>query len=218
MPAAAAVQWSMDRPVQLLPRLLVVRPRMASVQQAPTTRQCGPGFLVIGAGRSGTSSLYRYLLSHPQVIGARQKQLQFWGAVFAAAADQERSLSRYISRGFPGCSCADRVCQLPQRGGVDAVTQSTRRSPSCAHGVVAGEASPSYLADPRVPQQLEQHMPGLKILVVLREPVERCFSSYRRNYLAHLATNVTPVRPFHLVLYETARADTVVCSCRFRLR
>lgn len=171
---------------------------------------------MIGAGRSGTSSLYHYLLSHPQVIGARQKQLQFWGAVFAAAADQERSLSRYISRGFPGCSCACRVYQLPRRGGT--VTQSTRRSPSCANGVIAGEASPSYLADPRVPQQLEQHMPGLKILVVLREPAERCFSSYRHNYLAHLSSNVAPVRPFFTPPYETTYTDPVACSCRFRLR
>lgn len=167
----------------------------ASVQQQQQPRQCGPEFLVIGAGRSGTSSLYRYLLSHPQVIGARQKQLQFWGAVFAAAADQNKSLRRYINHGFPGCNCVGRVSQLPQREPVDAGPQDTRRRPSCANGVVAGEASPSYLADPRVPQQLEQHMPGLKILVVLREPAERCFSSYRHNYLAHLATDATPVRP-----------------------
>ena len=163
--------------------------------ERPQQRQCGPQFLVIGAGRSGTSSLYRYLLSHPQVVGARQKQLQFWGAVFAVAADKRKSLRRYVNHGFPQCSCAGRVCQLLQREAVAAEPPGTRRTPSCANGVVTGEASPSYLFDPRVPRQLEQHMPGLKILVVLREPAERCFSSYRHNYIAHLPTGATPVRP-----------------------
>ena len=41
-------------------------------------RRCGPSFLIVGAGRSGTSSLYQYLLQHPQVVPAKQKQLQFW--------------------------------------------------------------------------------------------------------------------------------------------
>ena len=138
----------------------------------------GPGFLVIGAGRSATSSLYRYLLAHPQVVGARQKQLQFWGAAFAVAADPARSLQRYVRDGFPKCGC--------RQGGS-----------GCANGRVAGEASPSYLADPRVPAQLARYMPGLKILVVLREPAERCFSSYRHNYLASLAKDghITPI-PF----------------------
>ena len=130
----------------------------------------GPGFIVIGAGRSATSSLYKYLLAHPQVVGARQKQLQFWGAAFAAAADPTRSLDRYLRDGFPQCEC--------QRG-----------ESGCGDGRVAGEASPSYLADPRVPTQLARHMPGLKILVVLREPAQRCFSSCllrATNHFRHL--------------------------------
>ena len=159
-------------------------------QQPQQQQQCGPGFLIIGAGRSATSSLYRYLLAHPQVVGARQKQLQFWGAVFAVAADQTRSLERYVKHGFPDCDCDCRVSQLSL---TDSWPAGLR--PSCTGNVMAGEASPSYLADPRVPVQLEQHMPGVKILVVLRDPATRCFSSYRHNYLSRLERGASPI-PF----------------------
>ena len=39
---------------------------------------CRPSFLIIGAGKSGTSSLYYYLCGHPAVRRAKQKQIQFF--------------------------------------------------------------------------------------------------------------------------------------------
>ena len=58
-------------------------------------RRCGPSFLIVGAGRSGTSSLYQYLLQHPQVVPAKQKQLQFWCVpVLQLAAQLLPGLSR----------------------------------------------------------------------------------------------------------------------------
>lgn len=39
---------------------------------------CRPGFLIIGAGKCGTSSLYHYLVEHPRVLPARQKQVGFF--------------------------------------------------------------------------------------------------------------------------------------------
>jgi hypothetical protein len=43
---------------------------------------CKPGFLIIGAGKSGTSSLYYYLQDHPQVQPAKMKQIQFFDHQF----------------------------------------------------------------------------------------------------------------------------------------
>ena len=39
---------------------------------------CRPGFLIIGAGKCGTSSLYHYLVGHPRVIPALEKQLHYF--------------------------------------------------------------------------------------------------------------------------------------------
>ena len=40
-----------------------------------------PNFLIIGAPRSGTTSLYHYLKAHPQVFMSKQKELRFFAFV-----------------------------------------------------------------------------------------------------------------------------------------
>ena len=39
---------------------------------------CRPGFLIIGAGKCGTSSLYHYLVDHPRVLPAKTKQIHYF--------------------------------------------------------------------------------------------------------------------------------------------
>ena len=39
---------------------------------------CRPGFLIIGAGKCGTSSLYQYLVGHPRVVPAFEKQIHYF--------------------------------------------------------------------------------------------------------------------------------------------
>ena len=39
---------------------------------------CRPGFLIIGQGKCGTSSLYHYLIGHPRVLPANEKQIHYF--------------------------------------------------------------------------------------------------------------------------------------------
>jgi hypothetical protein len=39
---------------------------------------CRPGFIILGAGKCGTSSLYHYLLGHPRVAPAFEKQIHYF--------------------------------------------------------------------------------------------------------------------------------------------
>jgi hypothetical protein len=39
---------------------------------------CRPGFIIIGAGKCGTSSLYHYLVGHPRVLPAKNKQIHYF--------------------------------------------------------------------------------------------------------------------------------------------
>jgi|AntRauTorckE5430_2_1112549.scaffolds.fasta_scaffold02009_3 hypothetical protein len=39
---------------------------------------CRPGFIIIGAGKCGTSSLYHYLTGHPRVLAAKNKQIDYY--------------------------------------------------------------------------------------------------------------------------------------------
>ncbi len=56
--------------------------------------QCRPGFIIIGAGKCGTSSLYQYITGHPRVLPAKEKQIHY----FKNATD--RPMSWYLSH-FP---------------------------------------------------------------------------------------------------------------------
>jgi hypothetical protein len=61
----------------------------ASLRKVPTSTEstalinmCRPGFLIIGAGKCGTSSLYQYLVSHPRVLPASTKQIHYFRVSF----------------------------------------------------------------------------------------------------------------------------------------
>ncbi|MEO0913269.1 MAG: sulfotransferase, partial [Pseudomonadota bacterium] len=54
------------------------------------------------------------------------------------------------------------------------------------------EISPSYFHDPRAPERLAAYAPEAKILVLLRDPVERAFS----NHLHEVAKGHIPAIPF----------------------
>jgi hypothetical protein len=49
------------------------------------------------------------------------------------------------------------------------------------HHALPFEATPDYLFDPRVPKRASELLPDAKIIVLLRNPVERAYSQYRHN-------------------------------------
>ena len=120
-----------------------------SVSNAAEPQHLEPRFIIIGAQRCGTTSLYSYLAEHPQIIGAAQKELHFFDIHFARGVD-------WYWRQFPP--------------GV--------RLPSTT---ITGEASPYYLFHPLAAQRMATVLPAVKLLVLLRNPVDRAFSHYRHE-------------------------------------
>ena len=122
--------------------------------RVPTSRwRALPDFLVIGAQRSGTSSLYKYLGQHPSVVPSIRKETEF--LTFRHSEGE-----RWYKAHFPisrGANHSD--------GG--------RR--------LTFEADPSYLLDPRAPLRASLLVPDAKIIVLLRDPVARAISHYNHN-------------------------------------
>ncbi len=113
-----------------------------------------PDFLIIGAQRCGTTSLYRYLEKHPQVIGAAPSK-----GVHYFDVHHERSLRWYRAH-FP-----------------------TRRRRGRAGGrAVTGEASPYYVFHPPGPDRVRAAVPNVRLILMLRDPVIRAFSQYQQEY------------------------------------
>ncbi len=122
--------------------------------------RCLPSFMIIGAKRGGTTSLYKYLLQHPKIeplFPARQniKGTHFFDSEF------HRGVRWYRSHFPTGAYSA-----LRSRGDVPAL---------------AGEGSPYYLFHPLAAERAAEVAPDAKLIALLRDPVERAYSHYKER-------------------------------------
>lgn len=126
-----------------------------------------PDFLLIGAKRGGTTSAYFHILSHPDVLplfpsarllpkGRDTKGTSFFTTNYHLG-------SVWYASHFP--SVAQRAVHR-RRTGADAV---------------AGEASPYYLFHPLAAARVHARVPGAKLLIALRDPVDRTHSAWREQ-------------------------------------
>lgn len=121
-----------------------------------------PDFLIIGAAKSGTTSLYRYLVQHPRVRRARRKEIRFFYREYAQG-------ERWYRAHFPL-----------------ALRRAWEKS---RHGEFAtGEADPSYLLYPHAPTRARALVPHAKLIAILRNPVDRAWSQYRHKVRMGLET------------------------------
>ena len=114
-----------------------------------------PSFLIVGAERCGTSSMYEVLSWHPSVFSAilPRKEVHYFDYNYA------RPLSWYR-------------CHFPLRARAALAARDTGVAP------VAFEASPSYMCHPLAPERIARDLPGVKLIVMLRDPVARAYSSH----------------------------------------
>lgn len=132
-------------------RSRIVRARFRA--RTPTARaRVLPDFLVIGAMRSGTSSLFKYLTQHPEIAPSLRKEVEYF--------------TRHHDRG-----------ELWYRQHF-ALSRHQRAATLRQRRVLAFEATPYYLYAPRCPERAYRLLPKAKLIALLRDPVERAFSDY----------------------------------------
>jgi len=125
-----------------------------------------PNFLVIGAPKAGTTSLYNYLKQHPQVYMSPAKEPKFF-------AFEGSSLS------FNGSDKAS--FQIRNSTIVD--IESYEKLFSGVTGEIAiGEASPIYLHHSRAAERIHHYIPDCKFVAILRNPMERLYSDWKHNF------------------------------------
>jgi hypothetical protein len=137
------------------------RPARRRFRQATKRRRLLPAFLIIGAQRAGTTTLYTYLRRHPDVTGPRYadtsvawgKELHFFDENFWRGVDWYRAF-------FP--------LEIRQR--------TMRR---LGRDLVPGEGTPYYIFHPAVPARVAATLPDVRLIALLRNPVERAYSHYQ---------------------------------------
>lgn len=112
--------------------------------------------LIIGAQRSGTSSLYKYLGSHPQVFPSLRKEIEFFSTRFTEGEPWYRAHFPLSSR-------------------------ARLRSRRIGRPTLSFEATPDYLLHPFAAQRAAQLVPDARIIALLRNPIDRAISQYGHN-------------------------------------
>src|SRR5438067_1876114 len=117
-----------------------------------------PNFFIVGAARSGTTSFNRYLSQHPQVYITPRKEVHFFAA-------------HHFPRTGPGDEAINRRV-------IGEEEQYAQLFAGVAGEKAIGESSVFYLCFPGTAERIAQAVPDAKIIVLLREPVDRAYSSY----------------------------------------
>jgi Sulfotransferase domain len=126
------------------------------VGRTPGRGRALPDFVIIGAAKAGTTSLYGWLCEHPCVLPAAQKEVHYFDYNHDRGEDWYRS-------------------HFPRERALAAGAAADGRR------LVTGEASPPYLSHAWAPQRLADLLPQAKLLVTLRDPVDRAYSQFQMS-------------------------------------
>lgn len=146
-----------------------------------------PNFLVLGAAKAGTTSLYNYLKQHPQIYLSSHREPNFWGfegesCNSGGLADEQGSKRYQFLRKI---SITNRQLYEAQFDGV-------------VKEKAIGEISPLYLYNPRAARRIHQYKPNIKLITILRNPVERAYS----HFVYYLTRGQEPIPDFYQAIKQ----------------
>ncbi|MDO8471293.1 MAG: sulfotransferase domain-containing protein [bacterium] len=113
-------------------------------------------FICIGPERSGTTWLYQCLKEHPDFCLSEPKEINFfnssqsfWRKDMAGETNYTKGLEWY-----------------------------QKHFGHCPDGKIVGEITPAYIHSQEVPERIVQNFPDVKLIAILRNPIERLYSHY----------------------------------------
>lgn len=125
-----------------------------------TTQVKLPNFIVIGAPKSGTTSLYFYFRQHPDIYLPNVKELHYFSF-------PELGL---VSKGPGDAAVRDGLCQTWE--------QYTAHYLNLRSHSAIGDISPSYLYYSSSAKKIVEKLGMVKIIAIIRNPVDKAYSQY----------------------------------------
>ena len=125
----------------------------------PAPSPVGPTFILLGANKGGTTSLWKYLDQHPDVYMSRVKEPMYFSSIPEEPKGRTddrwrvnavRTWSEYTKLFEPGRKFSAR-----------------------------GEASTGYLRNEQVPARMHSELPDIQLAAILRNPFDRALSHYK---------------------------------------
>jgi hypothetical protein len=115
-----------------------------------------PDFLLIGAPKAGTTTLHAWMAEHPLVVPSTTKEVHYFDYSYYRGVDWYRSH-------FP--TAAERDVFAREHG----------------RPFLTGESSPTYLSHRWAPERIKRGLPDVRLLAVLRNPVDRAYSQFQMS-------------------------------------
>lgn len=179
---------------------------MSTGRQAHSTSRMGPDFILGGAMKAGTTSLHHILSQHEDIFMAEHELFFF-------------DLDEYQQHPglFPKFNndwidqCYDDDYEENYRWYLSQLAGASSHQ-------LAGEDSTSYLSSRRAPERIASLLPGVKLVFMLRDPVDRLYSHYWYNMLTGKTTvgfetfiqNI-PKKPYDQGCYEEGLKRYLEC-------
>jgi Sulfotransferase family len=131
-----------------------------------------PNLLVIGAAKAGTTALQHYLAQHPDIFMSPVKEPNFFA--FGGA------IPRFEGPEIEGAdwSVRDRLRRERYEYSVVDAEAYLRLFAQAGRRRVRGDVSPAYLYFPGAAQRIKDALPAVRIVAVLRNPVDRAHSKF----------------------------------------
>jgi hypothetical protein len=120
--------------------------------------------MIVGAAKSGTTSLYHYLLQHPDIYMSEFKEPDYF-ALMPHEADFNGPV------GVPN-----------NEGMIDDWEAYTGLFADVRDEKAIGESSTTYLFVPQAAVNIKETIPDCRIIIILRHPVDRLISHYNDNF------------------------------------
>ncbi|GAA3442309.1 sulfotransferase family protein [Planomonospora venezuelensis] len=148
-----------------------------------------PSFLITGAQRSGTTSLYRALAQHPLILKpVLRKGVHYFDVAY------DRGLPWYRAH-------------FPLHATVSRLTHRYGYRPQ------SFESAPYYLFHPLAASRIAEDLPGVKLIALVRDPVERAFSAHAHELARGFETETSFARAVELEEERLAgAADALIAS------
>ncbi|MBX7156982.1 MAG: sulfotransferase domain-containing protein [Verrucomicrobiae bacterium] len=108
-------------------------------------------FLIVGTQKGGTTALADFLSQHPEICLAPQKEVHFFDSPQFQDATTVEEWQRNYSKAFPNHQSQTLI----------------------------GEATPIYMYWPQIAQRIHRYNPNIKLIFLLRDPLQRAISHYR---------------------------------------
>jgi sulfotransferase family protein len=120
------------------------------IRRATARSRSLPDYIIAGAQKSGTTSLWQYLREHPDVASPMSKEMSYFDVNFRRGPDWYRM-------------------HFPLQREVES---------AAGRHLLTGESSAYYMLHPHAPARIAQMLPQARIILLLRNPVDRAFSHY----------------------------------------